>query len=86
MSSSLFAFIGMPGPMELLIILGIFLLLFGSRLPSVMRNLGASAREFKKGIQQPVEDLEEAQDSLKKAKPKAKAKDDAEEQKEQAEA
>jgi hypothetical protein len=30
--------------------------------------------------------LEEAQDSLKKAKPKAKAKDDAEEQKEQAEA
>ena len=86
MSSSLFAFIGMPGPMELLIILGIFLLLFGRRLPSVMRNLGASAREFKKGIQQPVEDLEEAQDSLKKAKPKAKAKDDAEEQKEQAEA
>lgn len=85
MSSALFAFIGMPGPMELLIILGIFLLLFGSRLPSVMRNLGASAREFKKGIQQPVEDLEEAQDSLKKPKA-AKAKNDAEEQKEQAEA
>ena len=51
MATSLFAFIGMPGPMELLIILGIFLLLFGSRLPSVMRNLGSSAREFKKGVQ-----------------------------------
>ena len=83
MSSSLFAFIGMPGPMELMIILGIFLLLFGSRLPSVMRNLGASAREFKKGVQGVGEQLDEADDELKKEKskpdkyaPKAQAKDD----------
>jgi sec-independent protein translocase protein TatA len=66
MSSSLFAFIGMPGPMELMIILGIFLLLFGSRLPSVMRNLGASAREFKKGVQGVGQELDEADDDLKK--------------------
>ncbi len=35
---------------ELLIILAIGLLLFGSRLPSVGKNLGKSIVEFKKGI------------------------------------
>lgn len=39
-----------PGPMQLLIVAGIALLLFGSRLPSVMRSLGRSVVEFKKGI------------------------------------
>ena len=48
--SILLAF-GMPGPMEMMIVLFICLLLFGgSRLPSLMRNLGASAREFQKGV------------------------------------
>lgn len=35
---------------ELLIFLVIALLLFGSRLPGVMRSLGKSVTEFKKGI------------------------------------
>ncbi len=37
-------------PMELLIIGGIAVLLFGSRLPSVARSLGKSMTEFKKGL------------------------------------
>jgi sec-independent protein translocase protein TatA len=66
MNSLLFAMFGMPGPMEMLIILAIFLLLFGGRqLPSLMRNLGASAREFKKGVQGMDEELDEATRSLK---------------------
>jgi sec-independent protein translocase protein TatA len=35
---------------ELLLILGIGLLLFGSRLPMVGRNLGKGIVEFKKGL------------------------------------
>jgi len=39
------------GTTELLIILGIVILLFGSsKLPALMRNLGRSAVEFKKGM------------------------------------
>lgn len=45
-----FAF-GMPGPVELLIIGGIVLLLFGTRLPKVMRSLGEGIVEFKRGVQ-----------------------------------
>ena len=41
---------GMPGPMELMIVAGIVLLLFGNRLPSVMRSMGRSIVEFKRGI------------------------------------
>lgn len=38
------------GTPELIILAVIILLLFGSRLPSVMRSLGMSVTEFKKGI------------------------------------
>ena len=48
--SPLFAFFGMPGPVELIIVLAIMLILFGNRLPSVMRSLGQGITEFKKGI------------------------------------
>lgn len=46
----LFAYIGMPGPLEMMVIAGIVLLLFGNRLPSVMRSLGKGIVEFKKGV------------------------------------
>ena len=43
--------IGMPGGLDWIIILVIMLLLFGNKLPSVMRNLGGSVKEFKKGME-----------------------------------
>jgi sec-independent protein translocase protein TatA len=45
----MFAFMGL-GPTELIVIGVIAVLLFGSRLPSVMRNLGRGFVEFKKGV------------------------------------
>ena len=50
---------GAPGPLELAIIAGIILLLFGgSKLPSLMRNLGRSTNEFKRGMSESVDEDE----------------------------
>lgn len=38
------------GPLELVVLLVIMLILFGNRLPSVMRSMGQGITEFKKGI------------------------------------
>jgi sec-independent protein translocase protein TatA len=50
-----FAFIGLP---EILILGVVVLLIFGSRIPSVMRSLGQGVVEFKKGVQGIEEDEE----------------------------
>lgn len=51
--------LGLPGGWEWLVILLVALLIFGSRLPSLMRSLGKSVSEFKKGLQEVAEDGEE---------------------------
>ena len=60
MNSLLFGMFGMPGHLELLIIAGLALLLFGHRLPSLMRSAGRSVVEFKKGVQGIEDDIESA--------------------------
>ena len=40
----------MVGGLELIIVMLVMMLLFGHRLPSVMRSLGQGITEFKKGI------------------------------------
>jgi len=45
--------------MEIVVILGIALLLFGKRLPEVGRSLGRGIIEFKKGIKGIEDDIEE---------------------------
>ncbi len=62
----LFAFIGMPGMNEMLIVGFIALLIFGNRLPSVMRSLGKSVTEFKKGVAGVEDDLDTAVTADKK--------------------
>ncbi|MFM7521978.1 MAG: twin-arginine translocase TatA/TatE family subunit [Planctomycetota bacterium] len=39
------------GPTELIVVAVVVLLLFGSRLPKVMRSLGQGMVEFKRGVQ-----------------------------------
>ena len=49
---------GFGGGYEWLIVAFIVLLLFGKRLPGVMRSLGKSIVEFKKGVKGIEDDIE----------------------------
>ena len=46
------------GPMEMIIVMGIAVLLFGKRLPEVGRSLGKGIVEFKKGLSGVADDLD----------------------------
>jgi len=50
---------GMPGGVEWIIILVIALLIFGKRLPEVMKSMGKGIVEFKKGVKGVEDDVEE---------------------------
>jgi sec-independent protein translocase protein TatA len=63
------AFLPNLGTTELLIIAFVSLLIFGNRLPSVMRSLGKSVTEFKKGISGIEDQIDEAVTSEKKPNP-----------------
>ncbi len=55
--SNLVVGFGFPGMPEMLIVLFLALLLFGgAKLPSLMRNLGRSANEFKAGMSESLDD------------------------------
>jgi sec-independent protein translocase protein TatA len=57
---------GMPGGWEWLVILIVALLIFGKRLPDVMRSLGKGVVEFKKGIKGIEDDVDVSADEEKK--------------------
>ena len=44
------AVLGLPGGYEVLVIGFVALLIFGNRLPALMKSLGQGVTEFKKGI------------------------------------
>jgi sec-independent protein translocase protein TatA len=50
--SSMVAFISAPGPLELIVILGIALIVLGpKKLPEAARSVGRGMREFKETLQ-----------------------------------
>ena len=55
MANSILA-IGFPGLPEMIILGLIVLVLFGTRLPSVMRSLGVGITEFRKGIKGEIDE------------------------------
>lgn len=62
-----FAFLNHLGPMEMMVVGFVALLIFGNRLPGVMRSLGKSVTEFKKGVSG-IEDEIDQQIAADKAK------------------
>jgi sec-independent protein translocase protein TatA len=54
------AFLQNIGTTELLIVAFVSLLVFGNRLPSVMRSLGKSVTEFKKGVAGIEDEIDQA--------------------------
>jgi sec-independent protein translocase protein TatA len=66
------AFFGMPGQFELLIVAFIILLLFGNRLPSLMRSLGRGVTEFKEGLHGVGDDDDDDDDASSKPSKKQK--------------
>lgn len=56
--STTLALISGIGPIELTVILVIALLLFGKRLPEVMKSMGRGVVEFKKGIRGIEDDID----------------------------
>ena len=59
--------------MEILVFAAIAMLLFGNRLPSVMRSLGRGVVEFKKGVAGIEDEVENA--AIPKKQPEQKAVD-----------
>jgi len=49
--------LGYPGPMEMIILAGLGLLIFGRRLPEVGRNIGKGIVEFKRGLKEAEESI-----------------------------
>lgn len=64
----------MPGGVEWIIILIVALLIFGRRLPEVMRSLGKGVMEFKKGIKGIEDEIEDRSDIPKKIEDDLSAK------------
>ena len=58
---------GLPSGYEWIIILAVALLIFGSRLPKMMRGLGSSVKEFRSGMEESTADASASTDAGKKS-------------------
>ena len=59
--------LGMPGPLEIIIIVILILLIFGGRkIPELMRGLGQGLQEFKKATKESKDKDKEKEEEKKK--------------------
>ena len=61
------ALFGLPGGWEWIAILIVALLIFGKSLPHVMRNLGRSVADFKKGVKGIGDEVEDVRSEVAEA-------------------
>ena len=67
--TSLLGFIGNVGPLEITLVLVVALLIFGRRLPEIARSLGRSITEFRRGVHEMGEEIEQAGEQKELEKP-----------------
>ncbi len=67
---------GMPGGWEWIIILIVAILIFGKRLPEVMKSLGKGIVEFKKGVKGVEDDVEDVSTKSSQSKKKIDIEND----------
>lgn len=59
---------GLPGGMELILIIGILVLLFGAKkIPELAKGIGTGIKEFKKATKDEEKESKKIEDSDKKA-------------------
>ena len=68
---------GFGSPFHWFVIAVVLLLLFGNRLPSVMRSLGQGVVEFKKGLQGIEDDVKNSTNKIEEQPSKPQAKEEA---------
>ena len=56
---------GIPGGFEWIIILIVALLIFGKRLPGTMRSIGKGIVEFKKGLKDVNDEVDDVEGDIK---------------------
>lgn len=61
------------GAMELLIILGIGVLLFGNRLPQLAKSMGSGIKNFKRAVKETEDNISSEPDQKERAKLEASA-------------
>lgn len=63
-SSSLLAFLGLPGGAEWIIILVVILIFFGgAKIPELMRGIGKGVGELKSGLEEGKKGVDEKKDA-----------------------
>ena len=68
---------GSFSPIHLFFVAVVILLLFGNRLPSVMRSLGQGVVEFKKGLQGIDDEVKNSVNKIEEQPSKPQAKEEA---------
>ncbi len=56
---------GIPGGIEWIVILIVALLIFGKRLPGTMKSIGKGIVEFKKGLKDVKDEVDEVEGDIK---------------------
>ena len=68
--------LALPGPTELYVILAVLLLFFGGRkLPELARSMGSSITQFRKGLKEAQDEVDDTKNLVEKDAPTSDSKE-----------